>query len=306
MLLRLQGLKLLSLASVVVLSVGCGTRFSNSQQSARAASPLETGVDEIRPLFVTRLKDSTADRSSATIDNVTVCQLDSKATLSIEKHVELNADKKHARIWLKKKSGECKLETGYIFVAHFDEASRSLLESLSKASDGTPSDTHPNVGTVDEYLQNFRNEFTKTKYGLGMRGPQFYDCSTSIVYMFVKMKLIAKGSGTLSVDEYRNRQSSYDPAYMDLDKTNFVTLSKQEKLKKGDIVLMGLHCSKPTHWAIISDIDVKGKGEEQANWRVNKIMEVKGGAKAFDEGWNQLKFRDNTLCKAIRHKAFHK
>jgi hypothetical protein len=169
-----------------------------------------------------------------------------------------------------------------------------------------------------QYVEGFRAEFKdKIIYKLGSRGPNHYDCSTSIAYLFTKFGMIKD----LNIQGFRNGR--YSPAYMERDNINFRVLKKEEGLKIGDLILMGknegknikskylLPCGTPFHWVVICGVDDTKQGFLQKNWKVNCIMEVKGGGekpplpkKYFDETWNHPKFKDTNLCAAVRHKQW--
>lgn len=161
----------------------------------------------------------------------------------------------------------------------------------------------------DKFIREFRKEFqagSGTVYKLGARGPKYYDCSTSMGFIFARQGLLYYKGVKLTVDQYR--VSSYNPAYFDRDTENFNKLSATDTLQAGDIILMGASCQNPSHWVVISGIGVADQGQLQSNWRKNWVMEVKGdgdnSGRYFEESYDHIKFKNNNLCAVVRHKAF--
>lgn len=159
-----------------------------------------------------------------------------------------------------------------------------------------------------DFVNEFRSEFKdKVIYQLGARGPTYYDCSTSIAYIFIKHGMIKRKDGSaISVQDFRGGE--YNAAYMDHDKVNFSLVPKGRAFKRGDLFLISNNgaCDYPTHWVVLSDPQKLGQGWDQ--WRANTLMEVKGwGASRpyyFDETTDHPKFRDNILCSVVRHHSF--
>lgn len=159
---------------------------------------------------------------------------------------------------------------------------------------------------VEQYRAEFKARGTDAKtgptfYKLGARGPDHYDCSTSIAYIYVKNGMLKRANGTvISVDAFR--AGEVDPAYLD-DNPNFRVLGKDEPIKVADAILIGPE-DNPEHWMSVSEV-VPG-GEKQANWVKNRLMEVKGSAdgKSFAETLNKAKYGSLKLHRVVRFKGF--
>lgn len=187
------------------------------------------------------------------------------------------------------------------------ESSNSQTQSVNTENENLEEKataTSPSAHLAQQYLENFRGTFSNIVYKLGARGPNAYDCSSSIAYLFIKMKLIKDSSGAL-VEPSAFSRGLYNAAYMDFDSINFRVLDKSEHLKPADLILVGKHCDKPTHWALISEINDNKQGHFQTNFKTNRILEVTGNPKgAMQERWEPSAFENQTLCAAVRHRLF--